>query len=91
MILLFAGYFLFAFCTVDFLHAADCEGDETGPAGHGDGCAACLFELGAHTELPTFLVVPDVELWIKQILDVFTEQVTAVASPTQLRLRAPPL
>lgn len=88
--LLLAGHFLFVFCAVDFLHAEDCPYVDGIPTGADDGCAACLFKVGAHAEQPEFVAALAPLLFLEEQVAVLIESVQSNEPACCLYLRAPP-
>ena len=88
--LLWAGYLLFSFCAVDFLHTDDCGAVDGIPAEAEDGCAACLFKLGAHAEQPDLVTELPFCVALEEKVAALVETVQSNEPTCSLPLRAPP-
>jgi len=88
--LLLAAHFAVVFCAADFLHADDCDYVNGIPLDADDGCAACLFKLGANAEQPEFVTALASFFLLEQEVVVLVETVQNNEPSCRLRLRAPP-
>lgn len=88
--LLLAAHFAVVFCAADFLHADDCEYVSGVPLDADDGCAACLFKLGANAEQPEFVTTLASFFLLEEQLAILVQTVQSNGPSCCLPLRAPP-
>ena len=89
--LLLVGHFVFSFCAVDFLHGDDCGAVDGAPYDADDGCAACLFKLGAHAEQPELVAELPFCTLLEQQVATLVDTVQSNEPACSLPLRAPPV